>query len=248
MFLRKIIRFLKAYITGWANFCYTYIAYKKLCKRNQIAIDIGIFPRVLDKTFETSYDGHYVYHTSWAARCLKKINPKVHYDISSSLFFCGIVSSFIPIKFFDYRPARLSLSDLSSEFGDLLSLSLGDNSLESISCMHVIEHIGLGRYGDELDVVAYAKAINELKRVTKIGGSILFVVPIGKEKTYFNAHRVFSLDTILENFVGFELIDFSMLPDDYHDSGLISFPSAALVEKQRYACGMFWFKKNAVSN
>ena len=56
-----------------------------------------------------------------------------------------MVSAFIPVEFYDYRPAELSLSGLEFKHADLTHLPFADNSVESLSCMHVIEHIGLGR-------------------------------------------------------------------------------------------------------
>src|SRR3989344_7846185 len=60
-----------------------------------------------EKTQTTSFDRHYIYHPAWAARILARTKPKFHVDISSSLSFCAIVSAFIPVKFYDYRPANL---------------------------------------------------------------------------------------------------------------------------------------------
>lgn len=83
-----------------------------------------------------------------------------------------------------------------------------DNSLESLSSLCVVEHIGLGRYGDSIDSFGSEKAINELKRVLKKGGIILFSIPVDCEnKIYFNAHRAFTRDYILKLFDGFEILE-----------------------------------------
>jgi hypothetical protein len=110
--------------------------------------------------------------------------------------------------------------------------------------MHVIEHIGLGRYGDPLDPKGDLKAISELKRVMAIGGDLLFVVPIGQPKIMFNAHRIYSYEHVLKFFQGFRLIEFALIPDDPLDGGLIQGAHRDLVDRQRYGCGCFWFKKN----
>lgn len=202
------------------------------------------YPQLYDKTSNTPFDGHYIYHPAWAARILSHTKPEVHYDISSTLTFSTIVSSFIKVVFIDYRPAKLKLSNLSSEAGDLLRLQFNDNSIQSLSCMHVIEHIGLGRYGDPLDPNGDVKAINEIKRVLQEGGDFLLVLPIGTPKIQFNAHRIYSFKQII-NMMGedYKLEAFDLLPDDYTE-GLISIPeSIDLSEKQNYGCGCFWFKK-----
>lgn len=201
-------------------------------------------PCLDDKTTFTSFDRHYIYHPAWAARVLSKINPKLHIDISSILNFSTIVSAFVPVKFYDYRPVSLDLSNLTSESADLTNLPFESNSVESISCMHTVEHIGLGRYGDPLDYDGDLKAINELKRVIAPGGHLLFVVPVGKPVILFNGHRIYSYRQVIECFPEFELRDFSLVPDDPKEGGLINSATEKKSDQQRYGCGCFWFQKN----
>ena len=197
-------------------------------------------PCLTDKISSTPFDHHYIYHPAWAARVLAETRPAEHIDISSILSFCSIASAFIPIKFYDYRPAHLQLSNYASGFADLKKLPFENDSIASISCMHTVEHIGLGRYGDELDAMGDIKAINELKRVVKPGGTLLFVTPVGKPKIVFNAHRIYSFEQIKNYFEGFELKEFSLIPDE---GGLIRNADPALVQQQEYGCGCFWFSK-----
>lgn len=136
-------------------------------------------PILGEKVSTTSFDKHYTYHPAWAARCLKEINPDEHIDISSKLYFSTMVSAFIPVKFYDYRPVQIYLDNLETGKADLTSLPFDSDSIISLSCMHTIEHIGLGRYGDPIDPEGDLKAIKELKRVLAKDGSLLFVVPIG---------------------------------------------------------------------
>ena len=144
---------------------------------------------------------------------MNETKPTKHIDISSSLYFSSIVSAFIPIDFYDYRPANINLSNLNSKKGDLLSLPFADNSIQSISCMHTVEHVGLGRYGDPIDPDGDLKAIKESKRVTAKNGSLLFVVPIGgTSKIEFNAHRIYSYNQVISYFEEFELREFSLIP------------------------------------
>jgi SAM-dependent methyltransferase len=201
------------------------------------------FPCLSDNTINTDFDTHYIYHIAWAARILKQTKPEFHTDISSSLFFIAIISAFIPVKFYDYRPANLKLSGLSCDKADLLSLPFSDNSVKSLSCMHTIEHIGLGRYGDNLDYDGDLKAIKELKRVLTIGGNLLFVVPVGKPKIIFNAHRIYSYDMIMEYFSDFKLKEFSLIHDNALETGMIKNADREIANNQNYGCGCFWFTK-----
>jgi len=155
-----------------------------------------------------------------------------------------MLSAFVPVKFYDYRRADLRLSNLSSESADLMALPFADSSVDSLSCMHVVEHIGLGRYGDSLDPDGDLKAISELKRVVAPKGTLLFVVPIGKPKVMFNAHRIYSYEQVTTYFSGLELKEFALIPDDPGEGGLIYDATKEQADKQTYGCGCFWLRKS----
>lgn len=200
-------------------------------------------PCLDDKNSNTPFDKHYIYHPAWAARVLAKTKPLRHIDISSSLSFSTIVSAFIPVDFYDYRPALISLEGMNSNFGDLMSLPFASGEVQSVSCMHVIEHVGLGRYGDPQDVDGDIKALNELKRIVKSGGDLLLVVPVGQPKIVFNAHRIYSYEQIIGNFEGYELKEFSLITDFGSPGGIVENAPPELVCRQQYGCGCFWFRK-----
>lgn len=198
------------------------------------------YPQIKDKTITTNFDRHYVYHVAWAIRKVLDIKPSFHTDISSSLYFISTLSASIPVKFYDYRPAQIKLSNLDSYSADLTELPFPDESLVSLSCMHTVEHIGLGRYGDPLDPDGDIKAIRELKRVLAKDGSLLFVVPLGQPKIEFNAHRIYSYQMVIDLFSDLELKEFYFIPES---SDPVVNEKEELVNKSTYACGCFWFIK-----
>jgi SAM-dependent methyltransferase len=200
------------------------------------------YPCLKDNTKNTTFDAHYIYHPAWAARVLAKIKPSKHIDVSSILSFSTQLSAFIPMEFYDYRPANVKLSDFVVKHADLTALPFESNSVESLSCMHTLEHIGLGRYGDNLDPDGDLKAITELIRVLSPNGSLLIVVPIGKPMVRFNAHRIYSYRQIREYFKGLSLCEFSLIPDNANDGPVFNAPEE-LADQQKYGCGCFWFKK-----
>jgi SAM-dependent methyltransferase len=194
-----------------------------------------------EATATTGFDAHYLYHTAWAARILSKSKPKLHIDIASDVRFVTIVSAYIPVDFYDYRPVDFSLSGLHSKHGDITALPFADNSINSISSMHVVEHIGLERYGDSFDPQGDLKAMRELERVVEPGGQILFVVPVGKEaRIQYNAHRVYTYDMVCSIFKHLEMETFALVTDkdEYVESA-----SKALADMQSYGCGCWVFKK-----
>lgn len=236
------ICFLKAYVQFLEEFR-NFIALSGASKRFRIEW-CDRYPCLNDRTRETGFDRHYMYHPAWAARILAEARPEEHVDISSTLYFCTLVSAFIPVKYYDYRPADLILDNLSSESADLLALPFTAGSISSLSCMHVVEHVGLGRYGELLDPDGDLKAIVELKRVLAPGGLLLFVVPVaGVSKIMFNAHRIYRYDQVIEYFSDFELKEFVLIPERAEDGGLVRNPSQELINDQSYGCGCFCFRK-----
>lgn len=200
----------------------------------------NLFPILHEKTRTQDFDRHYTYHPAWASRKISEIKPELHIDISSTLTFSTIVSAFVPVKFYDYRPAELALSNFSSGAADLLHLPFEDNSIKSLSCMHTLEHIGLGRYGDPIDPIGDLKAMKELQRVLSVGGDLLVVMPVGKPIVQFNSQRIYAYNQVLDAFSTLKIKEFTLLTDD---GQLIMNADPSLVEKQVYGCGCFWFTK-----
>ena len=195
---------------------------------------------VNDKSEKTSFDAHYVYHPAWAARIVAKNAPPKHVDIASTVNFSSMLSAFVPVEFYEYQPSGLQLSGLTEKFADLYALPFADKSLDSLSCMHVVEHIGLGRYGDPLDADGDMKAAKELSRVLAVGGTLLFVVPVGKTRLCFNAHRIYSYQMIIDMFPELTLKSFSLVDDQRKFNNNCD---PALVAEQSYGCGCFEFTR-----
>jgi SAM-dependent methyltransferase len=234
----------------YIDFICDYLNFKKLSRKSKQRFNFrwkDRYPCLNEKIPQHDIEPHYTYHPAWAARILTQVRPEFHIDISSSLSFCTIVSAFVPIKFYEYRRTNLNLDNLSSESADLLNLPFENDSVESLSCMHVVEHIGLGRYGDILDPDGDMKAISELKRVLAVGGSLIFAVPIGKSKIMFNAHRIYSYDQIVDYFAELELKEFSLITEDNKKGGLIRHATKEMADQEVYGCGCFWFKKERSS-
>lgn len=197
-----------------------------------------------DRTPQTPFDRHYVYHTAWATRQLARHRPLEHVDISSSIYFVALASAIVPIRHYDYRPPPLVLPSLEVAAADLMALPFADGSLDSLSCMHVIEHVGLGRYGDPLDPRGDIKAAAELCRALAPGGRFYFVAPVGRLKVAFNGHRIYDFATVRSLFPDLNLEEWALVPDDPL-IGLIDHPAPDLIDAQHYACGCFAFRKPA---
>ena len=204
-----------------------------------------INPQLSDRATVTPIDRHYTYHPAWAARVLAKTRPHKHVDISSIVNFCAVVSAFIPVEFYDFRPAPVVLDGLFTGAADLTQLPFANDSIVSLSCMHVIEHIGLGRYGDPLDPDGDLKAIKELVRVLAPGGNLLVATPVGRPRVAFNAHRIYDHEAFAGCFAPLELVEFALI-EEHGEGGLIVAPPPECVRAESYGCGCFWFRKRPV--
>ena len=220
-------------------FSHLYRYSRKLSSRQLFFKDL--YPCLYDQTVETPFDSHYFYQSAWLSRELKKLNPSRHVDIGSSVMMVGVLSAQVDTLFLDFRPLAVDLPGLTSMAGTILDLPFPSQSVPSVSCLHVLEHIGLGRYGDPLDAFGSEKAASELQRIVANEGSLFLSVPVGRQRTCFNAHRVFYPQTITTFFSELELISFSYVDDDgnfYVDQPL------DLASSLEYGCGMFHFKKH----
>jgi SAM-dependent methyltransferase len=161
-------------------------------------------------------------------------------DIGSSVMTIAALSGFVDTLFVDYRPLQVSLPGLECRAGDITALPFEDDTVESLSCLHVIEHIGLGRYGDPLDPEGSQTAARELQRIVRPGGDLYLSTPVGRERVCFNAHRVFAPESVVAMFERMELVGFSFV-DDAGNLVEDSTPDAA--GSNEYACGLFHFCK-----
>lgn len=75
-----------------------------------------------------------------------------------------------------------------------------------------MEHFGLGRYGDPIDPQAWENALKSFQRILAPKGNLYISVPVGKvNKVCFNAHRVFTPQTIIETLDLMEIVEFSYI-------------------------------------
>lgn len=163
-----------------------------------------------------SAGGHYFHQDLLIAQKIFKSNPKNHIDIGSRVDgFVAHVASFRKIDVLDIRPQKNNIQNINFIQGDLTSLDKNFyNSYDSVSCLHTLEHIGLGRYGDKLDIQGHIRAIENIKLIVQSNGTLYISVPISKnERTEFNAHRVFKIGTILKYFNDWKLVSFSYVDD-----------------------------------
>lgn len=189
--------------------------------------------------------GHYFHQDLWAARRIFAANPVEHVDVGSRVDgFIAHLLSFRRVKVLDVRPLSTRVEGLSFEQADLMGQLPDGLSADSVSCLHALEHFGLGRYGDPLDVAGWKKGLANLAKITRPGGHLYLSVPIGDVQCLeFNAQRIFSPTTMIEAARpnGLELVEFSFVNDD----GDLLEHSQPQQAHCKFGCGCYVFRKTA---
>lgn len=204
---------------------------------------IDVFnPRFGEDSDAHGIDFHYFHQGIWTARHLAQDKPGGHVDVGSQDYLVGHLSTLTQVTSVELRPLPVATENLFHIRGSVTDLPFQNDSVRSLSCLHVAEHIGLGRYGDPLDPDGTEKACRELARVLAPSGILYFSVPIGRERIEFNAHRVHRPQTILNYFGNLRLDEFSAVTDQgsfVRDADITAFDDA------RYALGLFRFTKKS---
>jgi SAM-dependent methyltransferase len=188
-----------------------------------------------------SASGDYFYQDIWAARKVHESGVAEHVDIASRVDgFVAHCAVFTRVIYVDIRPIQTRVPTIVPKAGSLLALPFPDRSVNSLSCLHVIEHIGLGRYGDPMDPAGTEKALNELQRVLAPGGHLYLGTPIGRPRTCFNAHRISDPARIVRIMNELELLSFAAVDSTGH---LVEGVAPEQFVNQDYACGLFHFTR-----
>lgn len=205
---------------GWPYFRRDLRELKRQLKNNPDFKIETLYP-VLRERFETNGDlkNHYFHEDLLVARRVFENKPLRHVDVGSRVDgFVAHVASFREIEVFDIRPQQASVKNMRFVTADFMNVpsALYDYT-ESLSSLNVIEHFGLGRYGDPIDVNGHLKGLENIHKVLKKGGKFYFSTPIGPQRIEFNAHRVFSLEYLLKIFKPNYTVDFFSYVDDGGD-------------------------------
>jgi hypothetical protein len=185
---------------------------------------------------------HYFFQDLWAATCVQQTGVRRHVDVGSRLDgFVAHVLPFCDVCYVDVRPLGVHIPRLMFTRASITALPFATGSIQSLSCLHVLEHVGLGRYGDSIDPRGHIGAAGELERVLQPRGTLLFATPVGRERVCFDAHRVFDPDTVVGLFSRLRLTEFSLIDDQGRwRRDAVSFADARACS---YGCGLFRFEK-----
>lgn len=208
-----------------------------------------LFPCLGDSTSDSGVaSGHYFHQDLLVARRIFERKPERHIDVGSRVDgFIAHVAAFRSIEVLDIRPLSKRIPNVEFRQADLMQLQPEYiASSDSASCLHALEHFGLGRYGDPLDPDGHLKGLAGLHALVRPGGILYLSVPIGPQRIEFNAHRVFSvaymLDLVRDRF---DLLAFSYVDDagDLHENVAVDASAAQASFGCTYGCGIFELRR-----
>lgn len=190
--------------------------------------------------------GHYFHQDLLVATFINSAKPIRHIDIGSRIDgFVAHVASFREIEVLDIRPLtdvghpniKFMQADLMSENKDAEAIA------DSVSCLHALEHFGLGRYGDPIDPQGHIKAFNNLCKMLKQHGTLYISFPIGQENSvFFNANRSFHPRELLVWAKGIlELVRFDFVDDE--GKLIQNWPLAEKLPATIDGCGIYTLRK-----
>jgi len=245
---RKMFQFLR----GIPAYIRDYIVFIQQSRSSSVHFKIGApLPCLTDRFAQSGIIcGHYFYQDLHVARRIHENKPKLHVDVGSRIDgFVAHVASFRPIEVIDIRPLKLNIQNIQFIQADLMKV--GDGSLvnycDSLSCLHALEHFGLGRYGDTVAYNGHLAGLRNLSLMLKPGGKFYLSVPIGPQRVEFNAHRIFSVEYILALIEGqFKLDSFSFVDDEgvFHNDVAIGEVDSKASFGCIYGCGIFELTKS----
>ena len=163
-------------------------------------------PYLFDKNDKNLKLEYFHFQDLWAFKTLSKNSIVELVDIGSNLSFITFASSVSKIKCIDIRPHKIILENVDFAIGNITNLPFENESINNISSLSVIEHIGLGRYGDEIDLFGMEKSAMEFTRVLKKNGNLIISFPFGKKNIIeFNAHRICNFEYINQLFKNYNI-------------------------------------------
>lgn len=231
---------------GIKFFILDYFRYKK---QNDNRFPVEFYPILNERTDSSgSASGHYFHQDLLVSQLIFKNKPLIHIDIGSRVDgFIAHVASFRKIIILDIRELDIEIDNIEFKQANMMQL---DSDLfgccDSLSSLHVLEHFGLGRYGDPIDIDGYIKGFANMSLMLKSGGKFYLSVPIGRQRVEFNAHRIFSIKTILDLCKkDFDLDSFSYVDDqgDLHKNIKLTSENTANSFNCQYGCGIFELSK-----
>jgi SAM-dependent methyltransferase len=238
-------------VRGIPSFLKDYREIKRQAKKSGMVFPFGnLYPCIEDRYEKSGIaSGHYFHQDLLIANKIYIHKPVKHVDIGSRIDgFVAHVASFREIEVFDIRELTGVISNINFRRLDITDRDFVlSDYCDSVSCLHALEHFGLGRYGDRVDYNGHLLGWENIYKMLKKEGKLYFSVPIGVQRIEFNAHRVFSLEYVMNNMIGsrYKVDSFSYVNDsgDLVKDAVLDERSLKSSFSLNYGCGIFELSK-----
>lgn len=172
------------------EFLQKYAHFLERCRNDSRGFEVFEAFRYDDGVHPDTYVDH---ECTFSAHFLSKIKPGSILDIGSYRHFILGLLAHYHVTTVDVRNRRPATDHESVVTCDAKKLALPDEEFDAVLSLCAVEHFGLGRYGDEFDLDADRKGMEEMIRVLKPGGALIFTTTITRAKPQiaFNAHRIY---------------------------------------------------------
>ena len=193
-------------------------------------------------------ESEYFVQDLFVAQLVNKAAPIKHVDIGSRIDgFVAHIATFRTIEIFDIRTISSQITNVHFQQWDIMNVNPSlDNYTDSLSCLHSLEHFGLGRYGDPINPTGYIDAVKNMAAMLNQNGTFYLSVPLGMERVEFNALRVFGISTIIQlgKEIGLKMDRFYTLQDgSVEDHPVVDNSIIEKINQQKYILGIFIFIK-----
>lgn len=241
---------LRTFVRSFAGAPYFILGYIKF--RRSYKGRITLKPCLHDR-FESggSTNSEYFWQDLLVAQLIFTAGPKRHVDIGSRIDgFIAHLATFRHVEVFDIRPIVTTIPNVSFKQANIMdpaSLgSYGSKYCDSLSCLHAIEHFGLGRYGDPIDPNGYKIGLKNMLSLLEKDGEFYLSTPIGKQRVEFDSNYIFDprniINIVEEN--GLKILSLVvMYPDMEIKEVILNKESLNNLAEMEYTLGIFRFKR-----
>lgn len=192
-------------------------------------------------------ENEYFWQDLFVARMVYRAAPLRHIDIGSRLDgFVAHLAAFREVEVFDVRRLDLAIPGVTFHQADMMkSEHVPTSYADSVSCLHAIEHFGLGRYGDPLEPRGVELGLASLSKLLSAEGQLYLSCPVGNDVVHFNAHRSLHPATIcrLAGLVGLELKKCWLFDTAAKTFEPVELPLDAYVPSERHSLAIYTFRK-----
>ena len=213
---------------------------------------VELEPRLSDRNAAAGTLGEYFWQDLHVSRRVMELAPNRHIDVGSRIDgFVAIVAAARRVEVLDIRPLHETVPNVVFHRHDITRIPndwIGAS--DCVTCLHSIEHFGLGRYGDRIEPDGWKAGLRGLVSLVRANGRLILSTPVGIERVKFNSHRIFHPATIADYTatLGMKLVGFCHY-NHSHESGFPIVQSVSPAEDfpvlagRKYSLGIYEFVK-----